>query len=259
MHGDLFHALQFKYINHVRQGLPHWVTDSLHRDKSEESPMFQQSSQTPRVLIGIFTTTSEIARQAQWRSLLKGRIVQSGDVLAHGLNFILVEGLVVPHQAYESGKIVLDLPENMNSGKSVAWFRAAFERFETADYIAKMDSDTYICPSILESSFVRAHSAQASYVGHISECGGFSHCPKNWSYMSGGFHSISRSTVAKIIHTQRGRPAVVHDFEDMNTGYWVHEVHVSDRDEHTFELSAGSVEWNGGDEASAKFLCESMA
>jgi len=43
----------------------------------------------------------------------------------------------------ESGALILDIEENMNNGKTFAWFDAAREKFPWATHIGKMDLDTY--------------------------------------------------------------------------------------------------------------------
>ena len=47
VHGEVFHPLQAKYIDHVRQGLPRWDTASSYRDESEDAAV-NPSRQVPQ-------------------------------------------------------------------------------------------------------------------------------------------------------------------------------------------------------------------
>ena len=125
------------------------------------------------------------------------------------------------------------------------------------DFVVKMDSDTRICPRRLEEAFTRANDLGASYVGRISNCGPYPHCPKSWTYMSGGFHAISRVASNEMLIKQAGQAMVVYDHEDMNTGHWMQQVAQSLKSRNfTFKLNDSMTPWNFGDDASRAFLCK---
>ena len=263
LHGEIFHVLQVKHLAHVSQGLKRWHMGVRYRDDSENSIFWNEPVENrQRVLVGIFTTAAEVLRQRNWRALLKSRMVNDASTdhaaaLRPGLNFVFIEGLNFPLKPKEPDKMILDMPENMNSGKSVAWFRTAFHRYQDADFIVKMDSDTHICPGRIQTAFSHAAQDGAIYVGRIAtRCGGGHHCPKTWQYMSGGFHGLSRAAVATMLLKQEGRPTVLHQHEDINTGYWMQVVNRDVGANYTFELDDETVRWQGGDEASLRFLCE---
>ena len=101
-----------------------------------------------------------------------------------------------------------------------------------------MDSDTRICLSRIEESFERAKENDAHYVGMISGCETI-HCPKDWSYMSGGFRSYLCHS-KEVLRKQHGLATVLHEVEDINTGYWANEVHKGKGNDYMLELEEGN-------------------
>jgi len=141
------------------------------------------------ILVGVFSTEHESAREDRFSSWLPMEPET-------GLQFIFVHGA---SGARSSARwtVNLDIPENMNKGKSPAWFRwAAIHSY--ADYVFKMDLDTAVCPSGVVDIVREAHLMGADYIGHIhnfTSCGAYAHCPRpggSWTYMSGAFYGLSR-------------------------------------------------------------------
>jgi hypothetical protein len=139
------------------------------------------------VLVGVFSTEHDSAREDRFSSWLP---MESGK----GLQFIFVHGRGKEPRPWT---VNLDVPENMNAGKSPAWFRWAAIHSD-ADYVFKMDLDTAVCPSGVLDIVREAHARGADYIGHVhsfTSCGAYAHCPHpggSWTYMSGAFYGLSR-------------------------------------------------------------------
>lgn len=112
------------------------------------------------------------------------------------LNFVFVHGRGV---SQNTDTVMLDIPENMNEGKSFQWFKEALTLFKDASYIFKMDMDTGHCSKTLEEILNKAAIENSDYIGWKHDfftCGKYIHCPqdKSWTYMSGAFYGLSQST-----------------------------------------------------------------
>jgi len=121
---------------------------------------------------------------------------------------------------------VLTWPEGMNDGKSPAWWARAQQAYPSADYIAKMDSDTRICPDrILEELTANRGTA---YFGSLScreywnkKPGCYSNGKHVKNYMSGGLHIMSDAMVQKVNSLSKNGNYINFRPEDMNTGSFV--------------------------------------
>ena len=183
-----------------------------------------------KIVVGIFTMASEADRQAGWRRLLEGdplfSVAVPGRPLSCNFNYVFVFGTNATTSHGDSINVaVTNTTENMCDGKSYDWWRFAAQRFRGADLVAKMDSDTIICPSSL-----LAHVGQAFklgdalvYMGAVItyySCGSGDHCPRDFVYAAGGLHFLSADLVAYIDrHVDSSN--VVGD-EDLVTGTWLH-------------------------------------
>jgi hypothetical protein len=168
-----------------------------------------------KILVGVFGTDRDSAREdrfSRWLPMSTG---------PDGMQFIFVHG-----QGQEDRKwtVKLNVPENMNEGKSPAWFRWAAAHSD-ADYVFKMDLDTAVCPEGILGIVREAHARGADYIGHIhtlASCGGYPHCPRPggwWTYMSGAFYGLSRRAYTQL------PPASSNDtgYEDIAMGKLVHQ------------------------------------
>eukprot|EP00416_Gambierdiscus_australes_P038317 CAMPEP_0171104914 /NCGR_PEP_ID=MMETSP0766_2-20121228/61579_1 /TAXON_ID=439317 /ORGANISM="Gambierdiscus australes, Strain CAWD 149" /LENGTH=341 /DNA_ID=CAMNT_0011565627 /DNA_START=43 /DNA_END=1068 /DNA_ORIENTATION=+ len=127
---------------------------SLERHLQEPLPSSIQ------MILGVFT----VAQDAEYRHVVRQTWMQQAGVCywKHGpwdncsvyVAFVIgkhgsgssdvnVTDEEVERAHKEEGMLVLDVPENMNRGKSLTWFHTARGWFPWATHIAKMDMDTY--------------------------------------------------------------------------------------------------------------------
>eukprot|EP00661_Eupelagonemidae_sp_cell13_P005532 gene5533-789_t len=140
------------------------------------------------------------------------------DIVPPGVNYVYVVGAGPP----VPNAIVLTRPENMNTGKSFEWLRAAPTLFPSATHIFKMDTDVAICPRTLEHMLLRTLQSNPDYVGrphNHSTCGGFAHCPEkhdpSWMYMYGSLYGLSMEAATCLRDRYTG-PVTGH--EDLMVG-----------------------------------------
>ena len=183
--------------------------------------LFEQPKrgQCVQVVVGIFSvldSPGETTRRAQWTELLQreGHHMLSGhrldgyikraqpqaatNVVQCGLNFAFVVGAVEGKDTARTpltNTVVLPCPENMNEGKSLEWQRSASKLFPNVDYIAKMDSDTHICPSRLMYHLRMASRFRALLVGFPSSCGPHEHCRLPFRYVTNTLRIIPRNSL----------------------------------------------------------------
>jgi hypothetical protein len=180
-----------------------------------------------RTLIGIFTHQGGTGQLYEWRSLLQRSSfrLDSKDHLMCGLNFRLIVGRIA---SQETNVTTLNVHESINEGKTYHFFRWAAGTL--ADYVFKMDSDTAICPHLVEEMILRAHKQNAEYIGwphtHFS-CGRFPHCPPRyfprWTYMSGAFYGLRANTIRSLMSNKWVKKHTV-GIEDLMVGRWVYHV-----------------------------------
>ena len=205
-------------------------SETAHRAKTLYSTDAQDDCL--RIVLGIFTVANERDRRDGWRLIFKeqGRGLVSpinlGSELQCGFNYVFVFGGNTD-ESHDS--VVVSEFENMNNGKSYKWWCFAAENFPRAHIIAKMDSDTMICPAALLSRIQQGVQCGASYynsfyIGNqvtFVTCGKADYCPKEYTYASGGLHFLSQDLVQWI----RNSPfAANHTLgpEDLLTGMWLH-------------------------------------
>lgn len=120
--------------------------------------------------------------------------------------------------------ISLDIEENMNEGKTFEWFLYASHHFTNETFIGKADMDTFVYAEQLHHELPTIFT-DFTYAGRIVDfiaCGAFDHCPRGWSYMSGGFSFISKDLV-KLITDPNNAFVRSHrsGFEDLMLGKWL--------------------------------------
>lgn len=185
-----------------------------------------------RIVLGIFTVASEIDRREGWRRIIREqshgliRPTKPKAKLQCGFNYIFVFG--TDADDLEDSVRVSEI-ENMNNGKSHDWWKFAADSFPEAHLVAKVDSDTMICPSVLlkhleDAIGCGAKCANTFYIGNqmtFATCGESAHCPRNHTYASGGLHFLSQDIVQWI----KDSPSVTNKHfghEDLITGSWLH-------------------------------------
>lgn len=220
-----YRSVAFNHISSFSKGRPHSSTERAVIQEAIASTSARSSSSglAPpesgkkktclKVVVGIFSVRSkesEKRRRARWRTI-GIRFLKAGDSLECGLNFVFVVGSndvkdklgnaahILPK--WDGDVITLPFRENMNEGKSRLWMTAANRLFQDFDYIAKMDSDTMICPAWLLAQFEDADGA--GYFGSLAHRTRFGETDlsKNFTeyrYFSGGLYALSRELVQKI-------------------------------------------------------------
>lgn len=194
------------------------------RSASGISPPFSANNALERnrtrcfiALVGIFTTELDERVEDAFRSWLPLNN-------SCGLRFLFVRGRAdVERNARDT--IYLDVQENMNNGKSQAWFK--WGSVQEVDMVFKMDTDTAVCPHALQH--LLESKREIDYVGFpwpqhggwLSNrpCGGnVTYCPSQpWYYMSGGFYGMSARAARAI-----SAAPVILGHEDAVTGYLIH-------------------------------------
>jgi Galactosyltransferase len=120
--------------------------------------------------------------------------------------------------------IQLDMRENVNQGKTYAWFTYCAMHFPAATYLGKADDDIFIRIDVLqyELQFAPRVRLYGGFETDLTGCGSKGHiCPRGWTYMSGQFYFISQDLVQFVAKSlfaaqnQRGH-------EDIMFGTWLH-------------------------------------
>jgi Galactosyltransferase len=189
-----------------------------------------------KVMIGVLmmdTSASILSRKAL-RVALASDDVDLRFVICQPRRETMLEGDVVR----------LDMPENMNYGKTQGWFSYALENMgENISAVFKMDTDSIFCLADLKQALLDAPSF--SFFGlpsHHVKCGTSKSCPpkhcvaelefKNdcWYYMQGGLYGLSAKLLRQLPTSERfRRPQTERLHEDMATGMWVNETAVRGR------------------------------
>jgi hypothetical protein len=151
--------------------------------------------------------------------------------------FVLGKGVFQIHlNMYPANTIVLDIRENMNEGKTLAWIRYAVHMFHDVPYhhlngIVKMDTDVSVDWQLFSSNIFPKLDSHY-YIGFIIDhnmCGGFSYCPPEnchdfsqdcWVYTQGGWYGLSY-TVAKMISFCEYATENARGHEDLMVGKWI--------------------------------------
>jgi len=182
-----------------------------------------------KFIIGILTTSSAKNEEVEANFRLWLPVVGPDLSLRCGLNFVFVYGTPATPRP---GRIVLDIKENMNEGKSLQYFKEASALFPSADYVYKMDTDMGVCLDDLLSTLVSAASSGADYVGwrqNYVSCGMQPRCPpygadkEDWFFMSGSFYGMRRELVLLVTGSEENARKNIGD-EDLMMGRMVHRV-----------------------------------
>ncbi|CAL4967343.1 unnamed protein product [Urochloa decumbens] len=175
-----------------------------------------------RVLIGIVTVPGAYER----RSLLRlAYSLQPRPVRAVvDVRFVLCtvdkeeDRILVSLEIIAHGDIlVLDCAENMNDGKTYAYFSAVPRLFAESpyDYVGKTDDDTYYRVASLADS-LRGKARRDAYHGYLTPC----HWRPEKQYMSGMGYVVSWDVAEWIAATPALRDDH-DDWEDVNFGGWL--------------------------------------
>eukprot|EP00418_Pyrodinium_bahamense_P005907 CAMPEP_0179021990 /NCGR_PEP_ID=MMETSP0796-20121207/6176_1 /TAXON_ID=73915 /ORGANISM="Pyrodinium bahamense, Strain pbaha01" /LENGTH=267 /DNA_ID=CAMNT_0020717841 /DNA_START=166 /DNA_END=969 /DNA_ORIENTATION=- len=170
MHIDNEEYFRAKWVNLTRQ-------EQWRRWSSWEIPP------EARLVLGIFS----IAEDASIREIIRQTWMQRPGVCGVpyqgpprnckvAVTFVLgrtqgLRGHASQSLMNEKYMTFLDVPENMNSGKSQAWFRHATRQFGWATHFGKMDQDTFPHFGELGSS-VRSHNSEGCpnmFIGALGE------------------------------------------------------------------------------------------
>jgi len=173
-----------------------------------------------RLLMGIVTIPSTYERRALLRlaySLQPRPVRAVVDVrfvmcrIEREEDRILVALEIIAH----GDVVVLNCTENMNDGKTYAYFSAVPELFERYDYVGKTDDDTYYRVAALAES-LRGKARRDAYQGFLTPC----HWLPEKQYMSGMGYVVSWDVVEWIAATPELRDDH-HDWEDVDFGGWL--------------------------------------
>ncbi|CAD6249217.1 unnamed protein product [Miscanthus lutarioriparius] len=175
-----------------------------------------------RLLMGIVTTPSTYERRALLRlaySLQPRPVRAVVDVrfvmcrIEREEDRILVALEIIAH----GDVVVLNCTENMNDGKTYAYFSAVPGLFagERYDYVGKTDDDTYYRVAALAES-LSGKARRDAYQGYLTPC----HWLPEKQYMSGMGYVVSWDVAEWIAATPELRDDH-NDWEDVDFGGWL--------------------------------------
>ena len=192
------------------------------------------------ILIGIFCNAHTYAQDAPlrdaYRSIAAPASVRRWFFFGQGGPSLEAEN------ATHHDLLVGTFAENINDGKTLAWFRAAAAMQEKAQYVMKMDQDTvvdwhalsrlitrsavlmtppvYFGTRVLEWGLDPSVSPVPRVPPPSNACRDFSSSEGCWFYMSGGFYGVSMD-VARAIARCPYAAYNYHGSEDAVTGAWM--------------------------------------
>lgn len=147
-----------------------------------------------------------------------------------------------PGTPEQPGVLELNITENMDNGKSFAWFEYASRRWDWADYVFKCDEDVFIHVDNLLEGIAEANApgtCPEAYLGRVWTCLGNESCPPRscgpplghdfwaydapntsgcWTYMQGGMYGMSRQLASDITEPDGFFSLHRDGYEDMVTG-----------------------------------------
>jgi len=223
----------------------------------------------PTLVVGLMITQDTPLERLEsfaesWKQPCPGYILRGFFVLGAGSRV---------HSQFSTQSIVLDIPENINGGKTFHWIEKAITLFVFDDHplngIVKMDVDTSV-NWVKFGTDVLPSLSPYYYAGRINTfefCGGGSHCPpagcldfkseECWIYMSGGWYALSLNLAKILIHECEYPRQHQDQWEDWQTGNWIREcfkakVHVSGfangdffcHDGHTSNQDIRAMTWS---------------
>jgi hypothetical protein len=141
-----------------------------------------------------------------------------------------------PGPEFPSNTLILDIKENIDKGKTFAWFSQGIELFHDVPFhplngIVKMDVDISANWTELGTSVIPKLSA-GFYLGRVNDnaiCGGSSHCPpvgcndfsgNCWIYMSGGWYGLGLDLAKSLINCDYANNHRI-GWEDLMVGKWI--------------------------------------
>lgn len=170
-----------------------------------------QPNSTAVVVVGLMVTSQVPATliEAFHQSVQNFNTAQT-KVKVELLSFVGRGG----HPSQASGSsvprfIIGDFEENMNEGKTRAWFQYAAHTYPRSDWIFKLDTDVAIHWASMSKWLTKTHR-DLRYIGALNTyefCGKYSHCPRPgckdmtgscWIYMSGGFYGLSTELASSL-------------------------------------------------------------
>uniref|UniRef100_A0A7S1W1Y0 Hexosyltransferase n=1 Tax=Alexandrium catenella TaxID=2925 RepID=A0A7S1W1Y0_ALECA len=208
----------------------HTGTDRLHQQKLEDAQVLSKNSSMAaagtRVVIGIFTTLLSKSKQyrevirSTWMSQPRVCSVRAGSIMMRKecdffVTFVAARNRDSVFPFGENDLTILNIHENIDCGKTLAWFEFAVERYPEATHIAKMDMDAYVdLPRLSLMLHGFADECPRVYGGRTWACGE-DYCPPPtckdpvgtdfrqyspsketkeacWTYMQGGFYFMSQ-------------------------------------------------------------------
>jgi hypothetical protein len=188
---------------------------------------------TATVLLGVLmmdTSTSVLTRKAI-------RIAISSDEI--DLRFVICRPR--PETMLEGDVVAIDMPENMNFGKTQRWFWYAMHHApKNIQVVLKMDTDSIFCLSDLKATL--HDSPKYALYGlplNYTTCGKGASCPPKhcdskyvfkqdcWYYMQGGLYGMSVGLLKELSGAELFRqPQDGRLHEDMTAGRWVNQTRV---------------------------------
>lgn len=179
-------------------------------------------------LLGVFSTAGE--RQGRdtlrklWKDSSRGGF---GGCQVHPV-FVLGKSAIDITSELSSFEdiIVLEETENMNDGKTFAWFKYSHHHLQNYTWVGKADMDTFLnlrALSIALATVPQQESYGGVLVNDFIRCGQYSFCPHGLPYFSGSFYFLSRDVISLIM--ERGFAEVRKKGpEDLQTGLWVRKL-----------------------------------
>nr|CAB3447902.1 unnamed protein product [Digitaria exilis] len=199
-----------------------WDSNGAGVSAKNQPPQAADEPVDLRLLMGIVTIPSAYERRALLRLAysLQPRPVRA----VVDVRFVLCtidkeeDRILVSLEIIAHGDIlVVNCTENMNDGKTYAYFSAVPRMFAAApyDYVGKTDDDTYYRVAALADS-LRGKSRRDAYHGFSTPC----HTDPERQYMSGMGYVVSWDVVEWIAAT----PELAddhHEWEDEDFGGWM--------------------------------------
>jgi len=230
---DVLQGMNFHIVVGIAVSPGNLADRKLHRDTWFKSPLVCQ---------GDFGTPAGCV-------VLPKFIADSGSMLSQrGPASQVLVALQEEHRAHKD----IEFIEGVVADKTRQWLAQAVVRYPRADYIGKMDSDTYLSPRVMVDDLVKQLkiSPVIDYYGHLlgHDTGGFlsetdgcnasTECcnpPEGclvgedpfadgcWVYAQGGFYLVSRVVARHVGRLlQEGQPSAMdYSCEDAILGKWV--------------------------------------
>lgn len=176
------------------------------------------------MVLGVFSTAREREGRDALRQLWKGIDAVCEGCRIHPV-FVLGKSLIDISSEVNSFDdiVMLEEQENMNDGKSFAWFEYSQRNFANYTWIAKADMDTFLdmrslCLALATTP--QKESYGGVIVNDFFRCGQYEHCLRGPPYFSGSFYFMSNDLITLLMQKGFAR-ARKKGYEDLQTGLWV--------------------------------------